>query len=227
MRVFLADYDAPTVGYWVGKYQDSIGWLVGPSSRRMKKVPCWMPFACDNDKFIAYTNKADWNESAWLEMLSFYRQSNRQPMWVLVPDVVGDRIGTLKSWQKFAPRLKEFGWTLAFAAQDGMTPSDVPEEAEVVFVGGTTEWKWRNVGLFAESFPRVHVGRVNTLPRVWLCHDLGVESVDGTGWFRDGENNWRLQCLETYFKNERQPDLFHENTGDNQPTNQLATQPNP
>ena len=30
----------------------------------------------------------------------------------------------------------------------------------------------------------VHVGRVNSMKRLRVCEDLGVDSVDGTGWFR-------------------------------------------
>ena len=57
--------------------------------------------------------------------------------------------------------------------------------------------------MWAESGKRVHVGRVNSMRRVWLCHDLGIESVDGTGWFRDGDNHQNLLKLEQYFKRER------------------------
>ncbi len=73
---------------------------------------------------------------------------------------------------------------MAIAVQDGMTPSDVPKEASVIFVGGTTSWKWRNLKTWTENFPRVHVGRVNTYKLLWMAHDAGAESADGTGWFR-------------------------------------------
>ena len=30
MRVMIADYDAPIMGWWAAHYPDKIGWLVGP-----------------------------------------------------------------------------------------------------------------------------------------------------------------------------------------------------
>lgn len=206
--VMLGDYDAPTVGYWAAKYLEQIGWLVGPGSRRMTKVPYWMHFACDNDRFISWKNSTEWNEEKYFYMLSLYHQTKRNPRWCLVPDVVGDKNKTLEHWYHYAPSVAKYGWKLAFAAQDGMTPCDVPAEADVVFVGGTTKWKWRNAEWFCKMCPKVHVGRVGTIDRLWLCKDYGAESVDGTGWFRDGELNPRFQKLETFFEGNRQQELF-------------------
>jgi hypothetical protein len=73
----------------------------------------------------------------------------------------------------------------------------------LIFIGGSSAWKWRTVNTWADNFDRVHVGRVNSIDRVWLCHDLGVESVDGTGWFRDGDDHPRLMRIESYLKGER------------------------
>ena len=76
---------------------------------------------------------------------------------------------------------------LALAVQDGMTPAEVSSitpRPDVIFVGGSTEWKWATVADWAKYFPRVHVGRVNSGEKLDLCRSLKVESVDGTGWFR-------------------------------------------
>jgi hypothetical protein len=106
-------------------------------------------------------------------------------MWVVVPDVVGERDATLRQWDLYRLRLQcRYGWPLAFAAQDGMTPDDVPAGADVVFIGGSTLWKRRNIGLFCREFPRVHVARINTREWLWRCFDAGAESIDGTGFFR-------------------------------------------
>ena len=77
------------------------------------------------------------------------------------------------------------------AVQDGMEPGDVPAEAGVVFVGGSTEWKWRTVRDWCDAFDRVHVGRVNTNGKLWECHEAGAESCDGTGWFRGDQRQLR------------------------------------
>jgi hypothetical protein len=105
-------------------------------------------------------------------------------MWVVVPDWVADRDETLRLWDKHAPALINYGMSLAFVAQDGMTVDDVPKEADVLFIGGSTEWKWRHLEMWTSHFKRVHVGRVNTYRLLWLAHEAGAESCDGTGWFR-------------------------------------------
>jgi len=121
------------------------------------------------------------------------------PLWVLVPDVVADKEATLKKWSIYSPIAKSFGWPLAFAVQDGMTPDDVPDEC-LIFVGGTTEWKWDTVPMWAATGRRVHVGRVNSIEKVILCENLGIESVDGTGWMRGTIEGRQGKDLENWLK---------------------------
>lgn len=132
-------------------------------------------------------------EEPFLLMLEEIRQENFKPLWVAVPDTVGDKEKTLENWEKYAPICSEYGHPLAFVAQDGMEPSDVPTEASVVFLGGSFRWKWRNAETFCGAFPRVHIGRVNTVGKLWRAAEMGAESVDGTGWVRRGEgpDGWR------------------------------------
>ena len=105
-------------------------------------------------------------------------------LWIAVPDVVANREETIKSWWRHYEKVATFCPRLAFVVQDGMVAADVPENATVIFVGGTTEWKWKSLRTWTENFPRVHVGRVNTDRLLWQAHDCGAESCDGTGWFR-------------------------------------------
>ena len=136
----------------------------------------------DSGVFGAFTNGRQWSEEPLYTFLDTY--AAWRPAWVVVPDAVGNRDETLRLWEHHFPALSAFGVPLAFAAQDGMTPGDVPKEASIVFVGGTTSWKWRNLTMWTEAFPRVHVGRVNTYRLLWMAHNAGAESCDGTGWFR-------------------------------------------
>jgi hypothetical protein len=126
-------------------------------------------------------------------------------MWVVVPDSIGDRDETLRLWDIHAAALQAFGVPLAMAVQDGMSPADVPKEASIVFVGGSTSWKWRNLPMWTESFSRVHVGRVNSLRLLLMAEKSGAESCDGTGWFRAPD---RLAELTSYLENNhRHPEL--------------------
>lgn len=196
--VMPANNSSSIVHYWAGKYPGCVGWLVGPSAMSKTKLRPWMPFALDNDAFASWTTGRPWDERAWSGMLQTVLTSGLSPQWVLVPDVVSDRDATLKKWQTFAPIAKQFGWPLAMAVQDGMTPRDVPEEADVIFVGGTTEWKWSSLPMWAASKRRLHVGRVNEVKKLAVCEYFGVASVDGTGWMRGTADGRQAKDLASW-----------------------------
>ena len=141
-----------------------------------------IPWALDNGVFGAWSAGREWSEEPFYKYLDAY--ADWKPLWVIVPDWVGHRDKTLELWERHSETVAQYGCPLAFAVQDGMMPEDVPQEAAVVFVGGTTSWKWRNLRMWTEAFPRVHVGRVNTYNLLWQAHEAGAESCDGTGWFR-------------------------------------------
>ena len=183
MMIMPANHSSPMIHSWAGKPPGKMGWLIGPSAMPKTKLRPWMPFALDNDAFSAWSKKREWDVHMWLTMMGQVKVSGLVPRWALVPDVVADRDGTLEKWEKYSPIAAQFGWDLAFAVQDGMTPADLPDNC-VVFVGGTTDWKWQNLPMWTETGRRVHVGRVNEINKVLWCEELGVESVDGTGWMR-------------------------------------------
>lgn len=188
------------IGWLAGRFPGRLGHLFSPGAQR-GPFP-FMPYAIDNGIFAKGEN---WQEAEFFKLLDWARLSGQRPLWVIVPDEVGDRLRTLRKWELYASRVAAYGWPLAFAVQDGMTPEDVPTGAEVVFIGGSTEWKWANMAMWCESFPRVHVGRVNTYRRLWQCHDAGAESCDGTGWTRGDQRQHRglLAYLEEASGNRR------------------------
>lgn len=168
-------------------------------------------YAIDNGVFGAWSSGREWSAEPLFGLLETIGQG-RQPMWTVVPDAIGDKDETLRMWEKYSEAISLFDSPLAFAAQDGMTPDDVPESADIVFMGGSTEWKWRNLCDFTAAFNRVHVGRVNTYRLLWMAHEAGAESCDGTGWFRGCQEQirglWRY--LEESEKSDQcHPDLFN------------------
>ncbi len=187
-------------GYLAGKYPGRIGHLHSVDSPREPKPG--IPWALDNGVFGAWQSGSEWSEEPLYRYLDDYSAWN--PIWVVVPDWVGDRDETLRRWDKHAPALKSFGVPLAFAVQDGMTVEDVPAEAEIIFAGGTTSWKWRNLRMWTEAFPRVHVGRVNSRRLLEQAESVGAESCDGTGWFREPR---RTQELENYLSKSQEEEL--------------------
>lgn len=196
MIVMPTNNSSMHLGWLAGRYPGRIGWLLSPDGWRMPHR--WMPYALDNGAF------ARWDEAAFLHLVRncaaqiATRDLGHAPRWVVVPDVVADREATLASWERWAPELRAYGWPLAFAVQDGMTQADVPPDADVIFVGGTTEWKWATAWDWCNNNPRVHVGRVNSYRLLWNCHDAGAESCDGTGWFRGDQE--QLAGLERYLE---------------------------
>lgn len=198
MMVMPANHSSPRIHYWAGRYPGKVGWLVGPSARKKTKLRPWMPYALDNDAYSAWANNTPWSEDEWFELLDWAVESNMTPRWILVPDEVTNREATIEKWHHYSPIVRtKYGFTMAFAVQDGMTESDVPADAEVVFVGGSSDWKWENIDRWV-GFPRVHVGKVNTVPRLIECHRRGFESADGTGWMRDDSRRDKMSALEDW-----------------------------
>jgi hypothetical protein len=187
MMVMPGNNSSAIVHYWAGAHPGKIGWLVGPTAVEKTTFRDWMPFALDNDAFSAYANGTPWDYHAWRRMLDHVADLEvTKPLWALVPDVVGQRDATINNWWTYHETVRQYGFIPAFALQDGMTHDNVPENATHLFLGGTTEWKWKTLPYWAELLDHhLHVGRVNSLERLWTCDRYGVNSVDGTGWFRD------------------------------------------
>lgn len=108
--------------------------------------------------------------------------------FVVAPDVVGDAAATWARARPMLPRIRALGLPVAFVAQDGLTyPScGLPwGEFDVLFIGGTTEWKLGATarGIAAEAKEQgkwVHMGRVNGWGRLRYARQIGCDSVDGT-----------------------------------------------
>lgn len=153
------------------QYPGRMGLLLGPSGWRDPKS---LTYACDNDCFSVWSKGKAWSEDLWWAMLGKVDSCESRPRWVAIPDVVGDAVATYQRWTKYAPRVADrFEFPLALVVQDGMTPKSTQEfiaanavQPEVVFVGGTTEWKRKTLWHWCHTFPRVHVGRVSRWDRV-------------------------------------------------------------
>ncbi len=191
--------------HWSGKYfnQNKVGVLITPSYGKRVSVRSWMPFCLDNGAFTAWRDKKPWDAGEWREMLAWIRMTGLKPLWAAVPDVVADRKATLESWNLYADEIISLGWPAAFCVQDGMTPDDVPAVASVVFVGGSDRWKFPNLEMWTDRFPRVHCARVNAPEMFEACERLGCESIDGTGWFRDPSRDDKIPALERFIEGHR------------------------
>jgi hypothetical protein len=172
------------------KFPDKIAMLNTPQSFK-KPYGKW---AFDNGCFKYF------NEKAYFKRLEESSKFQR-PMWVAVPDVVGCHYRTLALWNYYYYRVQSFGYPLAFVAQDGCRPKDIPKEADWIFVGGLDPWKMDNIHKYVNGRP-VHVGRVNGIGRLKYCESVGVTSVDGTGWLR--QRSKQFYDFIEYFEGEKQ-----------------------
>lgn len=206
IRVRLLCGQSNRVWHWAaGRWPGRVGLLLGPSYFNKTPIDPWMPFALDNDAFMAWRDNKPWSFEAWKRMLEKVKLLvPRRPEWVLVPDVVGSREKTLRNWEGYSSTAAVLKSPLAFAVQDGMTPGDVPQDAQVVFVGGTDGWKFPNLKMWCDNFPRVHCGRVNAPEMFLRCQELGCESIDGTGWFMDPSRADKLPSVLRFLEGSMQ-----------------------
>jgi hypothetical protein len=168
-----------------------MGMVLSPTAWR---YPWCERYALDNDAFKAFSHNwgADWwqekGEYAWLKMLAKV-PVDHPPLFVTVPDVVGDWEATKNRAAVYVPLLKQRGFASAIPLQNGCERdwSDALQfDTDAVFVGGDKRWKWFHleeiVSYFHTAGKWVHVGRVNGHRLVHRCNQLGVDSLDGTGF---------------------------------------------
>lgn len=148
----------------------------------------WLPYALDNGAFSAWDmgsnvwDEDKWDVQSWRRLIFWAEAQQQKPIWAIVPDWIGDGERTIERWHQFKD---EVPFPRALAVQDGMSVLQVKElNPDVICVGGTTEWKWKNVEMWAKEFPKVHVLRVNSPDKLEYLESLGVKSCDGTGWTR-------------------------------------------
>jgi hypothetical protein len=180
-----------------------IGRLLRPGNGNL---PDDLPWAVDNGAFAAF------DPDAFRSLLLRVR-GLAGCHFVAAPDVVGDHVATLARFDVWERMLHQGGFPVAFVLQDGATSSSVPWDSfEALFVGGSTAFK---LGPIAMAIGReakrrgkwLHVGRVNRARRMRMAHQMGADSIDGTGFSRwpDALIPWALRQLEDIERQEVLP----------------------
>lgn len=150
------------------------------------------PWAADNQAFTVGFDPELY--FPWLETMRPFRDTC---LFVAVPDVVGDAAATLISWHEWASSFDD--WPLAFVAQDGSAPADIPADATALFIGGTTEWKESGAAVIMIKAAQrrglhIHIGRVNWARRYNLFAILEGShefTCDGTRQRYEGTDKTR------------------------------------
>lgn len=121
-------------------------------------------------------------EKTWRRMLLDAYED--KPIFVCLPDIVGDARRTLELFSHFEEATK--GLPRALVLQDGIGNFSIPwDKLEAVFVGGSDPFKISSEAINASRTAKmmgkwVHVGRVNTALRVRNWLEIG-DSIDGSG----------------------------------------------
>lgn len=185
MIIMPANNTSGLVHWLAGIAPGALGHLYTPA--RDERPKPYLPYGLDNGAFARKQQGFDYDEVAWGKCLEKFCQHHQKPLWLVVPDVVYDGAATLKRWHQLAHLHQHWHVPLAMAVQDGISVDDVRRltiRPDVIFIGGTTDWKWASLPDWCAAFPRVHVARVNGRRGLDLCHAAGAESCDGSGWFR-------------------------------------------
>jgi hypothetical protein len=192
MRVFVANNTGRESRRLAATFPGRVGLLISPGGWR--RPDPGFPYAIDNGAFACWRARHAFDANGFLSLLDRVKHEPIRPQWIAVPDVVMDRDATPSMWRAWSGIVGDLGAPLAFVVQDGMKAIDVPAEAEAIFVGGSTPWKWLTLPMWCEVGRRVHLGRVNTNRRLRHCARLGVESCDGTGYFRGNRKQLDAVC---------------------------------
>lgn len=176
--LYLANPCGPAV---IAAMEDTrLGYIDTPAQGNRR--PAGVSWCADNGCFgKGYPGDALW--LAWLERNAY---AAADCLFATAPDVVGNAAATLDRSLPFLPRIRALGYPAALVAQDGLEDLEVPwDEFDVLFIGGSTEWK---LGAAARALTKeakargkwVHMGRVNSEKRYRYAHEIGCDSVDGT-----------------------------------------------
>ena len=172
----MLDCSPAKITEYCERYQHDFWQLRTPLTRyRLSGKPYGLDNGCYNE----------FKKTEWRKLLREAEVDT--PIFVCLPDIVGDARRTLDLFEIFKPATSML--PRALVAQDGIENHAIPwQELECIFIGGTDSFKMSeaafNVAKTAKLLGKwVHVGRVNTPARLDKWGSL-ADSIDGSGLSR-------------------------------------------
>lgn len=158
---------------------EQFGTMLSPRTRGLRPLREGRRWAADNDAF-----HGRFEAERFTAHLTRLRPYQSTCLFVVSPDVVCDPAATAALFAHWGPRVRALGYPVAWVAQNGAQPADIPD-CDCVFIGGDTAWKLSSdaLAICQEARRRetwVHIGRVNSERRALLAARMGADSVDGT-----------------------------------------------
>lgn len=162
-----------------------VGLLVQPGTwnsyrHRLTEFPVWAA-----DTGLYRKDPSQFDLPRWLDQLATV-DAAAQCAFVTARDAYCDPVITNEFARIDCPLIRAAGFPAAYVAQDGSGCCTVPWHLmDVLFLGGSTEWKLSNDArlLVLEARRRgirTHMGRVNSARRYRIAATWGCDSVDGT-----------------------------------------------
>ncbi len=177
---------------------------LAPWLRREEGQDSPMSWFYDNGAWEDHVHNRPFDDAAFLRDVDLICRlpRGRQPAFLVLPDRVAGGMASLDLSLRWLERLRGITCWVALAVQDGMTPEAMPIRdlytLDVLFVGGSTDWKLRTAPAWARwaRYHRdldvmVHVGRVGSAKRVRAMRAAGVWSVDSSVPLF-AERNWQV-----------------------------------
>lgn len=137
-------------------------------------------WAADNGFF------SDQDVASWLRWIAQF-DGLRRPLFVALPDIVGDAQRTFELFEAFKDQTRSL--PRAIVLQDGIKNVRIPwDDIAAVFIGGSTQFKSSPEAFAAARTAKVlgkhvHLGRCNTAARARNWIEL-ADTIDGTGMDR-------------------------------------------
>ena len=179
--------------------------------KRRSGAPVWddgtpAPYALDNGAWTAHQAGKPFDVDGFKVVVA---RLAADADFVVAPDIVEGGLDSLRWSFSWLPWLLYRTQKVLIAVQDGTSPDDLAGAVSSrvgLFLGGSTEWKLSTMaewGRFAQARGcYFHVGRVNSVRRIYLCQACGADSFDGTSLSRYAVNANKLDHAR------RQPDLW-------------------
>lgn len=163
-------------------------------------------FAFDNGLFADFKKNLPFNEENFFKKLSLLFHERKFPDFIVVPDVIGGGIDSLKFSVDYMPKLEFCPFPKYLVVQNGMTADDVEKylckdtneekiEFDGIFVGGTPtfkgfgqkptkeiEWKIKTMEAWTrlahKHGKKCHIGRVSSIKRLNFARSIKADSCD-------------------------------------------------
>lgn len=155
-----------------------VGMMLNSRSYKPSRADVYPALGIDNGCF---TDK--WEEAQWLRYLD---RCDRRAIFAVAPDVPFNWDASWSRSEPYIARIRDMGFKVAVAMQNGVTVDDVPWDAcDVIFLGGDTSWKLSTDALYIANAARdrgvhVHMGRANSTKRFVRAVAMACDSADGT-----------------------------------------------